>query len=231
MRRMVAGLVLGVSMVVGVPAGAQSPAPSDLPSPCVATAAFAPTIVGMTPADADAIAGPAGLTVLYRDVESDAAPGTIVTQDPAPGTALSGTEIVAEVAIGPTVTPAPTANPEDLTTMPFGRLKARAKSPNYKTLLRNAESFLGKLVYAKGRVLQFVPGEDGGAATVLVSITRDRFGLWDDNVILVYNGKRVIPDDIVEFVGRAGEPFTYESAGAGLITAPLVSVIQLRRVK
>lgn len=235
MRSFVAGLALGIALTAAVPAVAQSPAPSDLPPPCVPTAIFAPALVGLTPDDADELAASGGLTVLYRDVESEADPGTIVTQEPAPGSTLASMEIVAEVAIAPTVTPAPTPKPTpkpvDLTTMPFGQLKAKAKSPNYKTLLRNAEAFLGKLVYAKGRVLQYLPGEDGSAATVLVSITRDRFGFWDANVILLYTGKRVIPEDIVEFVGRAGEPFTYESAGAGLITAPLISVIQLRRVK
>ena len=236
MRRVLpTGLALGVVLAMSLPVMGQSPSPAPSLDPCALDTAvlFAPDVLGLTAEDATTKAGGGGFTLVFEEVESaDADPGTIVAQLPVPGgIAVRAVPIVVSVAVAPVAPPRPTKAPEDLTTMPFQRLRAKAKEPKYRPFLRSAEAYLGDLVYFKGQVLQYVPGEDGAAASVLVQVTKDRFGLWDDIVWLVYAGKRVLPDDLVEFVGRAGTPYTYESAGSGLLTVPVVSVIQLRRVK
>lgn len=232
MRSFVAGLALVVALTVAMPAVAQSPSPGP---PCQTGGSvplFAPALVGLTPAAADAIAATVGLSVLYQDEESAAEPGTIVSQDTAPGAVVTGNQVVAGVAVAPapTATPKPTRAPVDLTRIPFARLRSMARAPAYRDFFRNAEAFVGKLVTFKGRVLQVVPGE-GKAADVLVNVTRDRFGFWDDTVWVYYTGKRLLVDDIVEIVGRGEPPVTYESAGAGTQTVPAVTEIQTRIVQ
>lgn len=230
MRRVVAGLVGGSLMLAVLPASAQSPAPSDLCLPVIVPM-FAPALVGLSEADARAIAEPAGLTVTTTPREDRRAePGAVIEQEPGPGAPLTTTEVALVVAVTPaaTPTPRPTRTPVPLTELPFSRLKARAKTPPYRTFFRNAETFVGDLVHFRGKVLQVVPG-DGNSADVLLEVTRGRFGLWDDTVWVYYQGRRLLADDIIEVVGYGAAPVTYESAGAGTITVPALSAIQVRR--
>ena len=228
-----AGLALGVVLSLSVPVVGQSPSPSPSLEPCVTfAAAFAPGLTGLTVEAATATAASGGFSVAAIEVEDgDAEPGTVVSQDPAPGAAVDRSVAIAvSVAVAPVATPRPTKAPVDLYSLPFARLRAKAREPNYRTLFRNAEAFLGDLVYIKGRILQVVPGESS-TADVLVQVTKDRFGFWDDIVWVYYTGRRLLPEDIVEIVGRAAEPVTYESAGQGVLTVPAVSAIQARRVR
>ncbi|HKZ92814.1 MAG TPA: hypothetical protein VJZ50_11805 [Candidatus Limnocylindrales bacterium] len=50
----------------------------------------------------------------------------------------------------------------ELMSVPLAKLKARAKTPSYRALLRNPDSFTGDPVYLKGEILQAQDDEDGG---------------------------------------------------------------------
>lgn len=119
----------------------------------------------------------------------------------------------------------------DLANVSFPDLRERAKRPSYKAMLRNPDDYLGELIYLKGEVLQAQDDEEGGQFA-LISVTKGRYGIWDDNVAVSYSGKpRIIPDDVVEFVMVGAGNYGYESAGAGYLTIPSGAIVKLRIVE
>jgi hypothetical protein len=119
----------------------------------------------------------------------------------------------------------------DLVAQPFADLKAEAKKPSYRAMLRNPDAFLGDAIYLRGEVLQAQDDDEGGQF-LLVSVTKGRYGIWDDNVALAWDGRpRVIPDDIIEFVMVGTGNLGYESAGAGYLTVPSGAIVKLRIMK
>lgn len=94
---------------------------------------------------------------------------------------------------------------------------------SYEELFRNSETYLFQAVYFKGEVIQVLDGGDG-TYTLRVNVTLGELDIWEDTVLLLYRGDRVLEDDIVEFVGIYGGPYTYESVLGGDITVPYLDV-------
>lgn len=233
-RRLVLVVTLATLMIPMTPTVAQTPTPASecLPAP---GALFAPRLTDLTSAAAAAVAATGGFPLVVETVESEAEPGVVVSQAPGPGEVIAaGGPITIAVAVAPAPTPtpavtlAPASTPKPLSALSMAELKRRAKTPRYGQLLRNPEAFQGDLIYLRGEVLQ-AQDDDSGGQFALISVTRDRFGLWDDNVAVTIDEKpRVIPDDIVEFVMLGTGSFGYESAGAGYLTVPSGLVVKHR---
>ena len=124
----------------------------------------------------------------------------------------------------PTVapTPEPTAEPTERRRT-FKQMVESATKVSYKELFRNSDKYLLDAVYFKGEVIQVL--DDGaGSYTLRVNVTKGEYGWWEDTVLLIYEGDRVLVDDIVEFVGISSGPYTYESVLGGDITIPAIDV-------
>lgn len=97
----------------------------------------------------------------------------------------------------------------------------------YADLFRDAEKYRGKFIKFKGEVIQVLG--DAGEWNLRVNVTdKSSYGvsLWDDTIfVFSYSNKRVIEDDIIEFVGRGDGTQTYESALGGEVTIPAVTTL------
>ena len=113
-------------------------------------------------------------------------------------------------------TPMPTPTPEPKLTM-AERYKA-AEHPTYEDLFRNSEDYEFKDVAFEGEVIQVI--DDGtGTYTLRINVTEGEY-FWDDAVLVLYTGDRILEEDIVRFVGTYTGPYTYESTLGGDITVP-----------
>ena len=92
-------------------------------------------------------------------------------------------------------------------------------------LLRNIEAHVGKLVYYRAYVVQALENQ------VLV-IQEDDVRI-QDLIWLIYENSspRLIAEDHVEFVAEVFDLYTYETAQYGMLTVPLLRVIEVRLVE
>ncbi len=104
---------------------------------------------------------------------------------------------------------------------------ARSSAVEIETedLLRNMESHVGKYVYFKANVLQALEDSvlvmaEGGEGV------QDLMWLYYEN-----SSPRLIAEDKVEFVAEAISLYTYETAGRGALTVPLLSVVEMRLIE
>ena len=102
-------------------------------------------------------------------------------------------------------------------------LVAHAKRVPYKTFFRNNEDYTGRVLYFKARVFQVT---DEG---LLVQVTRDQYGYWDD-LVFVDNSRyeRVLEDDIIEFVGTGTGIYEYTSVLGTSERVPQIKPLDLR---
>ncbi|MCM3744087.1 hypothetical protein M3193_08015 [Sporosarcina luteola] len=102
--------------------------------------------------------------------------------------------------------------------------KNSAVELNYKQLARDPESFKGEKVLFKGQVMQNM--EDGKEVTLLLNVTRDEFGFWDDSILVNYTmskgEKRILEDDIIYLWATVKGLKTYGSIFGQQITVPEV---------
>jgi hypothetical protein len=153
---------------------------------------------------------------------TDAAPTFAAAADPT-------TEPTPEPTVAATTVPTakPTAARATAKPATFAQLKAGAKKLSYKDLFRNHARHVGDSVYFKGEVIQVLGDEDAGFE-MRVNVTRGSYGFWDDTVYLSYTGsRRVLEDDIIQFVGVSMDLITYESTMGADITIPHILVTRL----
>jgi Leucine-rich repeat (LRR) protein len=128
----------------------------------------------------------------------------------------------------------------------FDQLKSSSTRISYDDLFRNNERHVGKLVYFTGEIVQVVEADEGGfLGSILeafsdsdrkdeprfqlrVNVTQNAQKYWEDTMFLIYDGKRLLEGDIIEFVGTVIPLVTYESIFGQRITIPGVSVRQAR---
>lgn len=122
-----------------------------------------------------------------------------------------------------TSTSTPTPDP----TPTWEEWKELAEEISYDNLFRYAERHTGKWVYYRGKVIQVV--ESQGDFQLRVNVTSGEYGFWDDTVFLRFSDApvRILEDDVVSFVGIMNGVITYESVGAGEITIPDITVLEL----
>jgi hypothetical protein len=123
-------------------------------------------------------------------------------------------------------TPEPTPPPTPVPTERRRSTKAMVESAmkvSYEEVFRNSDSYLSAPVYFKGEVIQVLDGGDG-TYTLRINVTKGEYGWWEDTVLVLYAGDRVLEEDIVDFVGIFTGPYTYESVLGGDITVPGIDV-------
>jgi hypothetical protein len=162
----------------------------------------------------------AGCAAAVPATPEGATPTPVVTPSPAPTPTYHFTFAPEPT---PEPTPPPTAKP-----LTFAQLKAQAKKVPYKTLFRNSADYVGDLIYFRGEVIQVIDVEgEPDKYQLRVNVTKGSYGIWKDTIFLYYAGKRVLDDDIVQFVATYTDTITYESTGAGPITIPSAEVVRL----
>ena len=130
----------------------------------------------------------------------------------------------------PTATSRPTLAPTPEPTLTFDEQKALASQIPYDDLFRNNETHIGKQVWYQGQVVQVIDEGNGNDKYQLrANVTRGEYG-WDGTVFLHYSGKRILEDDIIEFIGTVEELLNYETIFGQNITVPAIRVIASKLV-
>lgn len=108
-------------------------------------------------------------------------------------------------------------------------LETNAITMPYKDLYRDIEANKGKKVHYKGKVVQVI---DGYIAQYRVNITEDKYGYWNDTVLISDVGKtldseqhpKILDEDIIEFWGTVLGEASYESTIGAKISLPEITV-------
>lgn len=113
--------------------------------------------------------------------------------------------------------------------------KATCKKIAYRRLNKDADMLVGKKVRLHGQVFQiqdagpgmYTEGFPGGVeprTMILLAVTNDGYGYWDDNVAVAYEGRlaKVYEDDIITVWGKVLGQYSYESVAGYNMTVPSV---------
>jgi hypothetical protein len=118
-----------------------------------------------------------------------------------------------------TAQPTTTLPPTTTTTESEAAFKARCEKVAYKVLSKNPDSLTTNAYYLKGKIFQIM--EDSGETFMLVSVTNEGYGFWDDNVAVTYLGTvDVYEDDIVKIWGVCTGSYSYTSTAGYELTVP-----------
>lgn len=101
---------------------------------------------------------------------------------------------------------------------------AKCKTYTFKDIARNPDQYKGEYAKLEGEVIQVI--EDGGFYTLRVNITKGKYDIWEDTIMVGYQGSsssnRILEDDIVVMYGMLGGMHTYTSTMGAPITIPLL---------
>lgn len=118
----------------------------------------------------------------------------------------------------------------ECTTLSEEAYKSQCESISYDELARNDQSYLGKKIKFRGKVIQ-VMGTD--SITMRIEVTEDSYGLWDDVVMVDYFYKegqsKFLEDDIVTFYGEYEGLYSYTSVMGAKITVPSCNALYIDR--
>ena len=95
---------------------------------------------------------------------------------------------------------------------------------SYKEVARNSDSYSGKNAKFTGQVVQVV--SDGSATVLRVSVTKDEYGIWNNDVVYVTytypesDSPKILENDIVTMYGTLEGSQTYTSTLGASITIP-----------
>lgn len=97
--------------------------------------------------------------------------------------------------------------------------KKNAQTITYNHLKKNADDYIGTKYFITGKVAQAI--EDDGKTLLRVDITNEGYGIYDDTVAVLIDGKTdAVEDDIVQVFGEITGNFTYTSTINAEITIP-----------
>ncbi len=145
---------------------------------------------------------------------------------PTPNKTAEVTYATEQPAQGDQAQPAYRPTPKPAAEKTFAQAKAAALKVPYKTLFRDSEKYVARSVYFRGKIIQVLDNGDG-TYDLRVNVTKGDYGIWNDTAYLLYTGKRVLEDDIVQIVGTYLGPVTYTSSMNVPITIPQISVDRL----
>jgi hypothetical protein len=99
--------------------------------------------------------------------------------------------------------------------------KASSVTIPYNQLEKNPERHKGTRVRYQGQIFQIQ--EEGYGGWMLLSVTNEGYGFWDDNIYVEYDGTiDSAEDDIVTVYGRVRGTFSYETQIGGETFVPHV---------
>lgn len=98
--------------------------------------------------------------------------------------------------------------------------KASATTIPYKQLEKNADAFKGRHVVFRGEIFQ-IQESTGGGGIMLVSVTDEGYGIWDDHVWVDYDGHvKGAEGDMVTVYGTMTGSKSYETQIGGETYVP-----------
>jgi RNA polymerase subunit RPABC4/transcription elongation factor Spt4 len=115
---------------------------------------------------------------------------------------------------------------DDASNMSEDDYKAACESVKYKDLARSAEKYEGTKVKFTGEIQQVVYDNDSGESEYMISVTKDEYDIWDDNIYVYYESDKeedFLEEDIVTLYGEASGEETYTSVLGESITIPAVT--------
>lgn len=96
---------------------------------------------------------------------------------------------------------------------------AQATNISYQQLLAHPSRYEGTKVVYRGQIFQVQ--EDGGTTVILLSVTDQGYGFWDDHVWVEYNGTiRGAADDMITVYGTLNGTQDYDTQVGGNTTVP-----------
>jgi len=101
---------------------------------------------------------------------------------------------------------------------------------SYDELLRNNEKYVGEIVYYRGEINQVVEGW-GGNYILRIFVTKEEYGLWNDDIYVNYKGKRVLENDIVDFWGKVKGVKKYTTVLGASRSIPEIDALHLEVVE
>lgn len=117
---------------------------------------------------------------------------------------------------------------DDASNMSVDDYKAACQEIAYKDLARSAEKYEGTKVKFTGQIQQVVYDSEEGESEYLISVTKDEFDFWDDNVYVYFNtsnsDSKFIDEDVVTFYGEVSGEKEYTSVLGESITVPAITV-------
>ncbi len=98
----------------------------------------------------------------------------------------------------------------------------------YKEIARNPDKYTGKQVKFTGEVSQVIESTWGTGVTLLVNVTKDEYGLYDDAIYVDYTPRssgeeRILEDDIITIYGDFEGLTSYTSVLGAKITVPQIN--------
>lgn len=124
---------------------------------------------------------------------------------------------------------------EDASTMSEEDYKAACGEIGYKDFARNADELVGTKYKFTGQIQQVVYDSEGGESEYMISVTKDEYDFWDDNVYVYFNENgtdvKFLEEDIVTFYGEASGEEEYTSILGESITIPKLSVVYMELEK
>lgn len=116
-------------------------------------------------------------------------------------------------------------------TMSESDYKASCASISYKDIARQPDAYKGTDILFTGEVMQVQESNYSSKCILLIQVTKDQYGYWDDLVYVTYTlpdgAPRILEDDIVKFYGECEGTYTYETAMGSTNTVPRVSALYI----
>ena len=109
--------------------------------------------------------------------------------------------------------------------------KASCISVSYKDIARQPGAYEGKDIMFTGEVMQVQESNYSNKCILLIHVSKNQYGNWDDLVYVTYTlpdgAPRILEDDIVKFYGECEGTYTYETAMGSTNTVPRVSALYI----
>ncbi len=106
--------------------------------------------------------------------------------------------------------------------------KAACQEVAYEDLMRNIDKYVGQKVKFTGEVFQVVYDSDSGESQYLISVTKDEYDFYTDNVYAYYTvggNEKLIEGDIVTIYGEISGDYTYTGALGTSNTVPHMTIV------
>lgn len=117
---------------------------------------------------------------------------------------------------------------DDAKTMSQKEYTEKCSKISYEDLARNTESNEGNKYVFTGEIQQVAYDSEDGECEYLVSVTKDEYDFYTDNIYLYYErgeNDKLIENDIITFYGEASGEKTYTSVLGEEITIPAVTAV------
>ena len=126
----------------------------------------------------------------------------------------------------PDKTPGPEKEPKKTPAQLKEDYIAHCESVSYDEIARYPDTYKGKDIKFKGKVIQVSEGIFTSKNTYRIEVTEDEYGYWEDAVLVEYKipegAANILEEDIVTFYGECTGTTSYKSVLGSTITIPSV---------